>query len=47
MSEMLPAEGPCEKEREENYQEGAGVVEEEEDRIGPNGNLALCPLQMT
>lgn len=44
---MFPAERPCEKEEAGNYQEGEGVVEEEEDRIGPNGNLAPCPLQMT
>ena len=30
-----------------NHQEGAGGTEEEEDGIGPSGNLAPCPLQMT
>lgn len=46
--EMFPAEGPVEKERAGNHQEGAvGAEEGEEDGIGPSRSLALCPLQMT
>lgn len=46
--ELFSAEGPVEKERAGNHQEGAGGADEgEEDRIGPSGSLALCPLQMT
>ena len=39
----------CEKEGVGNHQEWAGGAEEEEeeDGIGPSGNLAPCPLQMT